>query len=67
MFWLGANFHHNIDFRTGPFAASGFVMYNGGEYSSSDPDTTINPSVKISGLSANRSCTTTGAARSTTW
>ncbi len=53
VFWAGANFNHNIDFRTGPFAASGFIMYNGGEYKSSNPDTALNPSVKISGLSAN--------------
>ncbi|HYO67110.1 MAG TPA: hypothetical protein VEU33_13635 [Archangium sp.] len=51
--WLGANFHHNIDFRTGPFGASGFVMYNLGRYESSNPDTTANRAVDISGLSAN--------------
>jgi hypothetical protein len=53
VFWLGANFHHNIDFRTGRLGASGFVMYNGGQYRSSNPDTVLNPTVKISGLSAN--------------
>ncbi len=36
VFWVGAHFNHNIDFRTGPLGASGFVMYNGGKYSSSD-------------------------------
>lgn len=51
--WLGANFHHNIDFRTGPFGASGFVMYNLGRYESSTPETTLNRAVDISGLSAN--------------
>ncbi len=51
--WVGANFHHNIDFRTGPFGASGFVMYNRGRYRSNKPDTTLNRRVDISGLSAN--------------
>jgi hypothetical protein len=51
--WVGAHFNHNIDLRTGPFGASGFVMYNGGSYKSSNPETTLNPTVDISGLSAN--------------
>ncbi|WP_257459313.1 hypothetical protein [Archangium lipolyticum] len=51
--WLGLNFHHNIDFRTGPFGASGFAMYNGGRYTSTNPETTFNREVEISGLSAN--------------
>ncbi|HLM47222.1 MAG TPA: hypothetical protein VK458_25365 [Myxococcaceae bacterium] len=51
--WLGANFNHNIDFRTGPFGASGFVMYNGGRYRSNRPGTTLNRQVDINGLSAN--------------
>ncbi|WP_224240385.1 hypothetical protein [Hyalangium gracile] len=53
VFWAGAHFNHNIDFRTGPFGASGFVMYNGGKYTSSNPETTFNRDVKISGLAAN--------------
>ncbi|MBU8900010.1 hypothetical protein KRR26_30820 [Corallococcus sp. M34] len=53
VFWLGANFHHNIDFRTGRFGASGFVMYNAGSYKSAREDTTFNKKVDISGLSAN--------------
>jgi hypothetical protein len=53
VFWLGAHFNHNLDFRTGPLGASGFVMYNGGEYRSNNPDTPTNREVKISGLSAN--------------
>jgi hypothetical protein len=53
VFWLGANFHHNIDFRTGRLGASGFVMYNGGGYESDNPDTQLNREVDISGLSAN--------------
>lgn len=51
--WLGANFNHNVDFRTGPFAASGFVMYNRGRYRSNKPGTALNTQVDISGLSAN--------------
>lgn len=51
--WLGLNFHHNIDFRTGPVAASGFVMYNGGRYVSTRENTTLNRAVDISGLGAN--------------
>ncbi|MFL5347747.1 MAG: hypothetical protein ACJ8AT_23410 [Hyalangium sp.] len=53
VFWLGAHFNHNIDFRTGRLAASGFVMYNGGSYKSSVENTPNNTEVKISGLSAN--------------
>jgi hypothetical protein len=53
VFWLGAHFNHNIDFRTGPLAASGFVMYNGGSYESSNPETPLNRTVDIRGLSAN--------------
>ena len=41
--YLGANFHHNIDFRTGRFGASGFAMYNLGRFRSSNPATTLNP------------------------
>lgn len=51
--WLGANFHHNIDFRTGPLGASGFVMYNFGRFTSNREDTQLNRTVDISGLSAN--------------
>ncbi|MGA9525882.1 MAG: hypothetical protein WBV82_30765 [Myxococcaceae bacterium] len=51
--YVGANFHHNVDFRTGPFAASGFVMYNRGSFTSSNPDTLLNKSVLVDGLGAN--------------
>lgn len=53
VFWAGAHFNHNIDFRLGRFGASGFLMYNGGSYTSANPETTLNPQVDISGLSAN--------------
>lgn len=32
--YLGLNFHHNLKFNRGPFAASGFVMYNTGRFES---------------------------------
>ena len=51
--WVGANFNHNIDFRTGRLAASGFAMYNHGQYRSNKEGTTLNPQLDISGLSAN--------------
>ncbi len=51
--WLGLNFQHNLDFATGPFGASGFVMYNGGRYTSQVETTALNRSVSISGLGAN--------------
>ncbi|WP_223758952.1 hypothetical protein [Myxococcus sp. RHSTA-1-4] len=53
VFWLGAHFNHNIDFRLGRFGASGFVMYNGGQYRSDTPDTSVLDTLDISGLSAN--------------
>ncbi|WAM26725.1 hypothetical protein [Myxococcus sp. NMCA1] len=53
VFWAGANFNHNIDFRTGRFGASGFVMYNGGKYVSDDPERSALAELNISGLSAN--------------
>jgi hypothetical protein len=51
--WVGAHFNHNIDFRTGRLGASGFVMYNGGKYTSDDPETSVLDTLSISGLSAN--------------
>ncbi|HEX8706180.1 MAG TPA: hypothetical protein VF815_45520 [Myxococcaceae bacterium] len=53
VFWLGTHFNHNIDLRTGPFGASGFLMYNGGSFQNGNPESTLNPEVTISGLSAN--------------
>ncbi|MDY7226367.1 hypothetical protein [Hyalangium rubrum] len=53
VFWAGAHFNHNIDLRTGRFGASGFLMYNGGSYRSTEVDTDKEPTVDISGLSAN--------------
>ncbi|QSQ18404.1 hypothetical protein JY572_25555 [Myxococcus landrumensis] len=53
VFWAGAHFNHNIDFRTGRLGASGFVMYNGGKYESDDPDNSVLDELNISGVSAN--------------
>jgi hypothetical protein len=51
--WFGINGHHNIDYRAGPYAASGFVMYNGGRFTSNQPDTLLNKHIDVSGLAAN--------------
>ncbi|WP_164011159.1 hypothetical protein [Pyxidicoccus trucidator] len=53
VFWVGANFNHNIDFRMGRLGASGFVMYNGGKYTSDDPERSALDELNISGLAAN--------------
>lgn len=53
VFWVGAHFNHNIDFRMGRLGASGFVMYNGGQYKSEDPDNSVLDVLDISGVSAN--------------
>lgn len=51
--YLGMHFHHNIDFKTGPFGASGFVMYNGGKYESQEDNTQLNEEIDIAGYAAN--------------
>lgn len=51
--YLGANFHHNINFRTGPFGASGFLMLNFGSFESAKADTALLPEVDIAGASGN--------------
>jgi hypothetical protein len=51
--WAGLNWHHNLDYRTGRLAASGFAMYNFGGFDSNNEETKLNKSVDISGLSAN--------------
>ena len=62
--WVGAHFNHNIDFRTGRLGASGFVMYNGGKYTSDDPETTaLNTRSASAASPPTWSCSTTGAAR----
>lgn len=53
VFYVGANFHHNLDFRTGPLSATGFVMANFGRFTSTNPSTALNPAVDLRGFSAN--------------
>lgn len=51
--WGGLNGHHNIDYRAGPYSASGFVMYNVGRFTSNQADTLLNEHVDVGGLAAN--------------
>jgi hypothetical protein len=53
--WLGLNGHHNLDFRTGRFGASGFVLYNAGKFEANPAGATtlLNEEVSIGGLAAN--------------
>ncbi len=51
--WVGAHFHHDIAFRTGDFAASGFVMLNSGSYKNTNKTSTLNDKLDIFGLGAN--------------
>ncbi len=51
--WLGLNFHHNLRFNTGDLAASGFFILNDGRFKNQKPDSDLNPSLDISGFSAN--------------
>jgi hypothetical protein len=51
--WVGTNFHHNLDFRTGPFTASGFLMGSFGHFRSQNPNTQLNKVVDMRGLAAN--------------
>lgn len=51
--WAGLNFHHNVHFRTGDWAASGFVMLNAGRYESRKDGTRLNEALDILGLAAN--------------
>jgi hypothetical protein len=51
--WIGANFHHNVDFTTGDWAFSGFAMANFGRYESQKADTALNEDIAIRGLAAN--------------
>ncbi len=50
--WAGLNAHHNIDFRAGKVAATGFLMFNGGRYRSNLASSTLNRSVDVQGFSA---------------
>lgn len=50
--WAGVNAHHNVDFRTGRLGASGFFMYNFGEFTSQNATTALNESVDVRGFAA---------------
>lgn len=50
--YVGLNFHHNLRFYTGPFAASGFLMFNFGRYEAQD-ERSPNQQVKLWGFAAN--------------
>ena len=51
--YIGLNFHHNINFATSDFAASGFLMINAGNYASTKADTTLLKKLDILGAAAN--------------
>lgn len=50
--YVGANFHHNLSFNNGPFAATGFTMANIGTYTSQDEEPQLNEKVDILGVAA---------------
>ncbi len=51
--YVGANFHHNMSFAAGNLAASGFFMYNFGEFDNNKPGSKLQPKVTIGGYAAN--------------
>lgn len=51
--YVGVNYHHNIGFKKGRFASSGFAMANFGNFASQKLDTLKEPTVDIRGLTAN--------------
>jgi hypothetical protein len=51
--YLGAHFHHNINFRTSDFGASGFLMVNLGKFTNTKEDSQLLPEVSIAGATAN--------------
>lgn len=51
--FLGANFHHNINFETSNYGASGFFMLNAGKFKSNKANTALQPEVSILGAAAN--------------
>jgi hypothetical protein len=50
---VGANFHHNLNYATSDFSASGFVMYNFGKFTNTKEKSKLLPEVSVSGLAAN--------------
>jgi hypothetical protein len=55
--YAGLNFHYNLDFAAGPWAASGFAMLNAGRFRSTAPGDGMMPRVDILGLASNLSVT----------
>lgn len=51
--WAGLNFHHNLGFKTGDLALSGFAMANFGTYESQKKDTKLNEKLEMFGVGAN--------------
>ncbi|MFT3774125.1 MAG: hypothetical protein QM820_52840 [Minicystis sp.] len=51
--YLGLNFHHNLNFATSNFSASGFFMYNFGKFKNNKEGSKLLPEVDISGYAAN--------------
>ena len=51
--YFGAHFHHNINFKTSRFGASGFFMYNLGEFESQKDEPDLNPKIDVKGYAAN--------------
>jgi hypothetical protein len=53
VYFAGANFQHNLQFSTGPFAASGFLMVTGGQYLNTRSNSTANQNVSLLGAAGN--------------
>jgi hypothetical protein len=53
VYFAGVNFQHNLQFNTGPFAASGFFMTTGGEYLNTRTNSGANPKVSLLGFAGN--------------
>lgn len=51
--FVGAHFHHNLGFKTGPLGLSGFTMANFGRFDSQKRDTALNRRVDILGFASN--------------
>ncbi len=53
VYFAGAHFQHNLQFNTGPFAASGFLMVTGGQYLNTRANSTANQNVSMLGAAGN--------------
>ena len=50
--WVGVNFNHNADFRTGDLAVTGYAIANFGRFESQKAGTTLNKDLAIAGFAA---------------